>query len=107
MEQIRIRTSAGWCNTGEFCESNFATFADAFREAPEFWDHARGRLNDANALVIVGEGPSALALEWWTARAIWRDGGDAALVAALAASEEEQAEIIRNLPPFKNFEVLP
>lgn len=97
MGEIRkIYTSAGWCNTGEFAEYSFKTFADALRECPEFRDVARGDYSSSNALLLYGEGTTALVLPWWEARAVWAHGGDHALMEALLSGSVD----LESLPEF-------
>ena len=76
---MKIKTSAGWCNTGDFVERDCRSFNDAFADCPSFFDRARGDWSNANAVVVMCDEDGARAAPWHEAKAVWESLGGSAL----------------------------
>lgn len=68
---VKIQTSAGWANTGEWSECNHGSLAEALRDEnePSYRDVARGGEGFGNQKLVIKCSSGTLCLDWWQAKA--------------------------------------
>lgn len=67
---VKVQTSAGWFNTGEWSERNFFTLAEALSDEnePSYRDRARGEDGYGNQKLVIKCTTGTLCIDWWEAK---------------------------------------
>lgn len=75
---MTIEICAGWRGTTEFFERQCRDWADAFSEAPTFYDRLTTFYSSNNALVVLRQSWEVHMANWHDARLVWQKRGNVA-----------------------------